>query len=69
MNADTKQVAPSNESLIAASLFRELKHTLSLHSRHGNSDTVRSVAPLLLAALEKRRDEIIAEVLEAGGGK
>lgn len=58
----------SNEAIqrqmIANALFREQLRVMSLSARYGGSDATKGVAVLMHAALEKRKDEIIAEVVK-----
>tara|TARA_R110002050_G_scaffold191532_11_gene326354 strand:- start:1737 stop:1943 length:207 start_codon:yes stop_codon:yes gene_type:complete len=54
-------VTTANPRIAAASIFADVTATLSLHSQHGTSDSVKSVAARMKAAIEKRRDELIAE--------
>jgi hypothetical protein len=50
--------------IAAKALFEEQLSHLNLHVQHGGTDTIKSVAKLLRDAIEKRRTEILAEVME-----
>ena len=58
------QIDPKLLKLAATALFAEQLSQLTMHSLHGGSDTIKSTAKLMRGALEKRKDEILAEVME-----
>jgi hypothetical protein len=59
-------ITPAARTVIARALFAEQISHLSMHVQHGDSDARKGTAKLMRDALEKRRDEIMAEVLAGG---
>ena len=48
--------------LLSRAILKELMEWLSLHAKYASTDAMTTTSKLVAAALEKRRDEIIAEV-------
>ena len=57
-------VPSDSRKLIAQALFREQIAHMSLSARFGGSEATKGVARLMHSALEKRREEIIAEAIK-----
>ena len=62
--SDSTPVDPKLLKLAATALFAEQLSQLTMHSLHGGSDTIKSTAKLMRGALDKREDELLAEVME-----